>query len=529
MTFLSRFLTVADQVASQIRRLLQQVLDLLQHMRQPPVQKQLRQLPAREELSPWASDFPLLDLTGAGDYLTVGMCCSGISIMGATGSGKTSAAVNIALPLMEIGCGFVWLCAKPDEVFLARKLARAAGREHDVRVIGLDVDGKISPHRFNALGYEASIATTGTGSLADYLCDCAKILSRKEGERSSAEGESYWQDQFNRLVRYCIDTARLAGRLLTVGLLREIQLSAPTSPAQISDEAWAARSICWQCLNEAEARLDAGEIAEVDFQRILNFFVRDYACLDPKPRGTVDVMFACLADAFTAEEPIRSILTTHTTVTPEDVINYGKIVVLSLPTNIYHDAGRMAQFCFLYSVQRRMLARQKPADGSLMRPVVSWIDEAHAFAHGKWAQFFAEVRSNRGINVLLEQGIGGYMRALGLQHPEEVDGFLQNLALKCFFQNNSPATNRFAADAIGRLLHAKSTDTWGSGESGGHAGGSETQEERHQISVGSFGLLKNGGTANGLIVEGYVLKPSLFNATGTNVALCRFQQTELTK
>jgi hypothetical protein len=520
MSIFSIVRAAADQAASQAKNLLQQAL-------QPPIQKQL---PApRENRALWDPNTRLLDLTGHDDWLTLGDMYTGIGVFGAAGSGKTSSLVLIAYTLMELQAGFCWCCVKPDEVDLACKLARAAGREQDVIVIGQDMDGTISPHCFNALAYEASIPATGTSSIADYLCACAKLLSRKEGERSGASGEQFWEDQFNRLVRHCIDTAKLAGRPLSVGLLREIQISAPASSAQLSDEGWGERSTCWQCLNEAEARLDAGEIVEADFNRILTFWTKDYCSLDIKPRSTIDVMFAVLVDAFYAEEPLRTILTTDTTVTPEDVIERGKIVILSLPTNIYHSAGAMAQFCFKYSFQRRMLARRKNADGSPLRPAVMWLDEAHALAHSKDAQYFAEVRSNRGINVYLEQGVGGYMRALGLQHAEEVDGFLQNLATKLFFQNNSPATNRFAADAIGKLLQSKGTENWGGSQSGGHFGGSETIEERHQITVGDFGLLKRGGPENDRIVEGYVLKPGIFNATGTNVALCRFPQTDLTK
>lgn len=512
---------------SKFRDAADQAKNRLQHVLQPASHKQPPAL--QEHRSLWDPSTRLLDLTGHGDWLTLGNMYTGVGVFGAAGSGKTSSLILIAYTLMELQAGFVWLCAKPDEVNLVRNLARAAGREQDVRVIGLDVDGKISPHCFNPFAYEASISTTGTSSIADYLCACAKVLSRKEGETSSANGEQFWEDMFNRLIRHCIDTGRFANRPLSVGLLREIQLSAPTSPAQLSDEGWAARSTCWQCLNEAEARLDAGEIAEVDFNRILNYWAKDYASWDVKPRSSVDAMAAVLTDAFCSEEPLRTILTTGTTVTPEDVIEDGRIVVLALPTNIFHSAGAMAQFAFKTSFQRRMLARKKNADGSPLRPIVMWIDEAHAFAHSKDAQYFAEVRSNRGINVYLEQGIGGYMRALGLHNAEEVDGFLQNLATKCFFQNNSPATNRFAADAIGKLLQSKGTENWGGSQSGGHFGGSETVEERHQITVGNFGLLKRGGVENDKIVEGYVLKPGIFNATGTNVALCRFPQTDLTK
>ena len=477
----------------------------------------------------WESSTQLLDLTGCGDWLTLGDCFTGIAVFGAAGSGKTSSLATIAQLLILLDCGFVWLCAKPDEVRIARRIAASAGRDKDVIVIGEDVDGVITRHRFNPLQYEAGRPGQGTSSVTAYLSDCAKVLSRKEGERSGGEGDRFWNDQFERLLRYCIDTAKYSGRTLSIDLLREIQLSAPLGNHHLADEAWLGSSTCWQCLKAAEERMNQGEIPNTDFMRVLNFWIKDYATLDVKPRSSIDVMFAVLVDAFTAEEPLRYILSGNSTVTPDDVIDKGKIVILSLPTNIYHGAGRMAQFCFKYSFQRAMLARRKPLDGSLMRPTVLWVDEAHAFAHPFDSQYFREVRSNRGINVYLEQGIGGYMQAMNFHSPDQVDDFLQNLATKFFFQNNSPETNRFAAEAIGKVLIDKGTDSFSYSTGGASISDSTTQEERHQVISGQFGLLLRGGAKNNCVVSGYVLRPEIFKSTGTNVSLCLVRQTTLTQ
>lgn len=481
------------------------------------------------EVNIWDDSIPLMDLTGYGDWLTLNDCFTGLAVFGAAGSGKTSSLATIAQLLMLLDCGFVWLCAKPDEVRIARTIAASAKREKDVIVIGEDIDGTITRHRFNPLQYEANRQGQGTSSVMTYLSDCSKVLSRKDGERSGGEGERFWTDQFERLLRYCIDTAKYSGKTLSIELLRKIQLSAPLGNHHLADEDWLAQSTCWQCLKQAEKQVEAGELSRNDFMRVLNFWVKDYATLDVKPRSSIDVMFAVLVDAFTAEEPIRYILSGNSTVTPDDVINHGKIVILSLPTNIYHGAGRMAQFCFKYSFQRVMLARRKPLNGGAMRPTVLWVDEAHAFAHPFDSQYFREVRSNRGINVYLEQGIGGYMQAMNFHSSAQVDDFLQNLATKFFFQNNSPETNRFAADAIDKVLIDKDSKSFGYSTNGMNISDSTSQEERHQIISGQFGLLKRGGQKNDLIVSGFVLRPEIYQFTSTNVALCHFKQTSLTQ
>ena len=487
--------------------------------------------PALKEtmIHPWDANMPILDLTGQGDYLTMGDMFTDIAVLGATGSGKTSALATIAQILMELHCGFVFLCVKPDEVRHARRIAEEAGRTQDVIVIGEDVDGRITPHRFNPLDYELSISTTGTRAVVEYLSGCTKVLSRKEGQKSSDGNSRFWDDQFERLILHCIDTGKLAGRPLSVALLREIQLSAPANAEELGSDQWAENSTCWQCILEAERRMEQGLVPDFDFQRILNFWTKDYMRLDTEPRSTIDVMFAVLCDAFYAEEPVRSILSGASSVTPDDVMNRGVILIVSLPTSVYYGAGRMAQHCVKTSFQRAMLRRRKPQDGSLMRPCVLWLDEAHALCHPSDSEYFREVRSNRGINVYLEQGIGGYMEAMNYHNPAQVDNYLQNLGTKFFFQNNSEASNKFAADCIGTFLFDKDTASINHSLGTTSIGDSTTQEQRHRIISGEFGLLQRGGIENDRIVTGFVLRPVLYRSTGTNVAKCNFQQTNLTR
>ena len=157
-------------------------------------------------------------------------------------------------------------------------------------------------------------------------------------------------------------------------------------------------------------------------------------------------------------------------------------------------------------------------------------DEAHRFAHAFDATYFAEVRSNRGINIFLEQGIGGYMDALGVTSKDQVDRYLQNLATKIFFASDSHLSNTFAAEVIGKRMQVKDTDTWGQSRDHTQGGGSTTTEERYQVLPGQFAELRRGGLENNKIVEGYVTKAgTIFNATGKNFVLCQFQQTEITQ
>ncbi|MEI6534814.1 MAG: hypothetical protein WCN98_05695 [Verrucomicrobiaceae bacterium] len=412
---------------------------------------------------------------------------------------------------MAIRCGFVWCCAKPDEVHLVRRLARTARiPEEDVIVFGEDTDGQITPWRFNALNYESK-RHGGTLSLVAYLSEMARALSRGQG---GGEESPFWRDQFEMLTGYCIDAALLAGLPLSIQLLRDIQKSAPTNAEQLSNEEWKDNSVLIACLRCADQRASAGEVSTDDIKRLQDYWMRDYFNLDAKPRSSIDVMFAKLADQY-SREPIRSLLCTDTNFTPEDAMA-GKIIVLSLPTRKYFEPGRLAQFHFKYSFQRSML--QRDTTRGELRPVVLWCDEAHNFISDFDREYFAESRSFRSIGCYLEQGIAGYEAALGTRSEKAVDAFLTNLQTKLFFQNSSPESNRYAAEVIAKdeidLVTSLSPQT----------------QIDYQVQPRQFSELKTGGHEHRRLVEAFVYKRGTkFNTTGKNHIKAIFQQLELTQ
>jgi hypothetical protein len=82
---------------------------------------------------------PLLWLSPK-DALFLADLFPGISVLGQAGSGKTSGLINVAIPLLLLGCGFVWLCAKPEEALLVWRLVKATGRERQFVLFGQEID-----------------------------------------------------------------------------------------------------------------------------------------------------------------------------------------------------------------------------------------------------------------------------------------------------------------------------------------------------------------------------------------------------
>jgi hypothetical protein len=483
---------------------------------------------------------------GKQDWITLGQLYSGIQILGGNGSGKTSGSgAHLALWLMANGAGFVWMCAKPDEVFLVRKLARAAGRMNDLVIVGqaiapdadrvlTDEDGEaaITDARFNALDYESK-REGGSLSVVNYLAEMYKCIQRSKAEGGGGENNVFWQTQYERLGRYLVDTAKFSGLPLTIGNLRKLQLSAPKSPEQLKDDPakppeqqWKENSLLIAAIRKAEERIYEPGISEQQRQRrqknwesIKNFWLEDWLALDQKPRSTLDVMFAALADAFTVE-PVETILTEPTNITPEDVMN-GKIVCLNLPVRKFFEPGRMAQFCFKYSFQRSMLTRD--ASSMDIVPTVLWADEAHNFVASFDREYAAEIRSFKSITCYLEQSIAGYEAALGTHSKTDVEAFLANLQLRIYHQNSSPETNDYCSSVFGTDWEEVETIT----------PDGRVMFSKQLVPIVrpiQFSTLKRGGAANGENVEAYVYNGGVpFNATGKSFLKTQFHQMEYTR
>ncbi len=94
-------------------------------------------------------DTPLLKISPS-DHFTLRDAVQGVSVMGGTGSGKTSATGKaLASAYLRAGMGGIVCVAKPDETQMWLELARANGRANSVIVFGEHGGGG-----FNFLTYE---------------------------------------------------------------------------------------------------------------------------------------------------------------------------------------------------------------------------------------------------------------------------------------------------------------------------------------------------------------------------------------
>lgn len=143
--------------------------------------------------------------------------------------------------------------------------------------------------------------------------------------------------------------------------------------------------------------------------------------------------------------PLRKLFSTDTNVTPEDTFA-GKVIIIDLPVQEFRIARRVANLVWKYCTQVAILRRTRPTDGSYLRPVFLWADEAQHFVTEFDAEHQAVARSAGGCTVYLVQTRESLLRVL--HSVAAVDSLLANLQCK-FFGQNSGDSNEWAA----RLAH----------------------------------------------------------------------------
>jgi hypothetical protein len=150
--------------------------------------------------------------------------------------------------------------------------------------------------------------------------------------------------------------------------------------------------------------------------------------------------------------------------------------------------------------------------------------------------FQSTCRSYKVATVLLTQNVSGFYAAMGHGSEPLCDSLWANLNTKIFHANGDQATNKWAAETIGRvrvlMANSSSTrqqvdglsDALGIGNVQTSAGISEIYEFEIQPSFFVAGL-KTGGPDNHFLVESLVFRSGVcFRATGRPYLFCTFSQ-----
>lgn len=441
----------------------------------------------------------------------------GVSVMGMTGSGKTSASgAHLALSMLNAGFGFLVCTVKggddsDSDVGYWRKLVRLAGREDQLVV--LEPGGKWS---FNPFLY----LSAGPGRSADTHTMVAVLMQLVEVvERSPQGGEGeqkFWDRSLQALLRKAVDLAKFStGGQVSLSTLYEIITQAPPDLETVnSGSSWWDNSACAYHLKQAREREKRGELTErqkADWDLAGTFFLEVWPAMSSRTRGVIVASFVNIADLLLSGE-VRDLMgSEHPNLFPE-LAESGACIVLALPVNDFGATGQLVQVAYKTVFEAAMLRRN--IDRS-PRPVCVWADEAAHFCTKETTTFVRESRSKRAMTVLLSQDYSSYL-ASGMRR-EEVDSLLANLPTKIFHAQGCHVTNEYAASTVAKaLVYRTSWNTQAGateGQSQGNVGGSQAMDYEEGVTPRDFLTMRTGGPPH-YVADALVVRPGKIFSTG---------------
>ncbi|WP_067734190.1 type IV secretory system conjugative DNA transfer family protein [Novosphingobium naphthalenivorans] len=441
-------------------------------------------------------DASLLQLS-PDDAFTLRDACQGVLITGGIGSGKTSGSgAALARAYLLAGMGGIVCCAKPEEAAQWRRYCQQTGRMGSL----MEVNGHNGG--INILAYE--LARQGSGGINAVIELLMAVLQicRSVGAAEGKASEQFWEDTVRQVLRHAIPIIYAATGTVRISDLLAFVRSAPHSPEEMRDPAWQQHSLF--CRYFAEA---APKIADEVGAKLVGYWQNDWATLDAKTRGGIQISLTTaldrfnhgwLADLFCGETHFTLELTFH-----------GAILLLDMPALTMNEDGIIAQQILKYLWQRAVLARNGLPEFQQARPLFLWADECQYFVNSHDAEFLSTCRGSRACTVYLTQNLPSLYASFGGEKPEHrVNQFVGNFATRIWHNNACAETNEWAAKTMGRAVQERrsynqsegSSRNWGMNAGEGENRGSNassgwnSSHSGNSYSVGSSG---SSGTSQG--------------------------------
>lgn len=472
--------------------------------------------PTREQVSGEAVDAidrVLLQL-GPRDTLTFREA-GHISVMGASGSGKTSTLGSlILLAHLTAGHGGLILSAK-DERPRVEAACAYAGRRDDLVIVD-----ETAAESVNFMGHIARTARSGSALAAsEVLAAVGEALS---SNRQGAATDPFWIEGPNRASRAALTLCQYADEAPSPERIARILGSAPQDRDERAEPDWQDSSYCAALIERAIENC-SGDLPP-DLRQAVEYLLTDLPMLGDKTRSSLLETLATRID-YLCREPLHGMFSCGTTVTPDDTFQ-GKVILLDFQTLKNGQRAKIAAVIWKILFQIAVQARD-PAVGL---PVFLMADEAQEHVLQRDAAFLAVAREYRCSVIYLSQTRSNYDSVLGRGAADALLGNFQTHA----FLSNVGVTNEWAAGLLAKTWQNHVSISQGGNEKAGSATGvqstfnaSLSKSFDDQIPPHSFTQLRSASPQNGGIADAVVFTSGKSWASGKNYIRTTFPRVSL--
>jgi len=446
------------------------------------------------------------------DWLSIrSLINGGVLITGGLGQGKSSTSLRqICYGLLKAGLGALFCTVKSSDTQDYLAYIKAAGREKDVILFSVE-----SGLRFDPLAY---LWSSGRGALdVEAIIEFFSILLSIGKQHLGVNNDRFWELASEQAMRHAIHLIRLARAPLSIVSVANTIQSFPTAVGQHETAEWQSSSYTASLIQKIRQRKD--ELSETDWKDLdvaTQFVFNKWASYDEKPRGSIEMTFAGMADKFLFS-PFREMFASGACdFRPEQITHERKLLILDIPVLQYgRETSRLMQIIVKLVCQRSWLSHAyKPGccNGAMI------VQDEFQMLMSRFENHFVQVcRGSAIVPLYATQTILNLAEEMGESQPgSKTKAFLNNLSIKIAHNSaGCPDTCQYLADTIGKEY--RYLDGFNAGESGGltHTGLSGQKHLAHIVEPIEFTRLMAPDGQNPCAEAIVYLGGRAFNVTKT--------------
>jgi len=365
-----------------------------------------------------------------------------ILITGTIGSGKTSSAMYpFTRQLIEYKAnskkeklGLLILDVKGNYYKQVEKYCNLCDREKDLMVLSLD--GSIRYNPLDKPHLKAHI-------LANRLKTILTLFSSKNGEQ-------YWLDKAEQILTECIKLCRLYNN----GYVTFIELhKLITIPNYYSSKIIYLRNLFL-----------AGKLSKEDCFNLLSsieFFEKEFLKLDSRTMAILKSEITRITGSFISDYQIQKVFCPAKQEINfkgfRNLINQGKILVLNMNLAEFKNLSKIIAAYLKLDFQTEVMSRLSYSKNNFFRSVAFISDEFHEYVTSTDADFFAQSREAKCINIVTTQSYTSLLNSLDNQNTTKT--IIQNLVNKFWFRTDDIFTIEDAQKQLGKEEKTKISKT----------------------------------------------------------------------
>ena len=258
---------------------------------------------------------------------------------------------------------------------------------------------------------------------------------------SNNTSDSYWLDKAEQTLTECIKLCRLYNdNYVTFEEIHKL----------IMNSNYYKEKICF--LKEKFIKGNLSKIEISTLSSIIDFFQNEFYCLDSRVLSIIKSEISRITNVFISDPIVKSTFCPNRNLNNfkgfKNILDSGKIVILNMNISEYSSLSKIIAAYLKLDFQSEVLSSLSYKTSDNLRISCFLSDEYHEYVTSSDANFFAQSREAKCINILATQSYTSLLNTLNNDYSTKV--IIQNLVNKFWFRTDDIFTIEEAQKQIGR-------------------------------------------------------------------------------